>query len=223
MDKIPRGQAEKGSRKWLQMLINEKPGILNELLRKNLNFSENEHIEWLSPLRKCDYAEYHDNSFLEKLGLDEKIPDLKGFWPSGGPRWDGLGRSSSGNVFLVEAKSHIQELISSSRAKQQDSIDIISKSLKKTKSELGSRTDFDWSKTFYQYANRLAYVHFLRKNGVPDTYFVSIYFLNDTEMKGPNTIDEWKGAIRLLHRCLGLQERRLKGLIIEFFIDIKNL
>jgi hypothetical protein len=159
---------------------------------------------------------------LEKLGLTGLIPDLQEFWPKGGPRWDGLGRSPPDRIFLVEAKSHIPELISTLRAKDQNSIDEIHESLNQTKKELGSRSDFDWSKTFYQYANRLAYAHFLRKKDV-NACFVSVYFLNDSEMKGPKTVDEWKGALRLLHRCLGLKERMLSKLVVELFVDVHCL
>jgi len=219
---FPERQAERGSQKWLQKLINEKANLIDAQLKQNLSLPQDEHIEWLSPLKKYNYAEYYDEAFLEKLGLAAKIPNLRKFWPKSGPRWDGMGRSSSQKVFLVEAKSHIPELISTLKAKNPDSIDKIQKSLNQTKKDLGSKTDFDWSKTFYQYANRLAHVHFLRQNEVV-AYFVSVYFLNDLQMKGPKTVDEWSGALRLLHRCLGLEEHILSKLVTEVFIDVNDL
>ncbi len=42
-------------------------------------------------------------------------------------------------------------------------------------------------------------------------------------MNGPKTIDEWKGAIRLLHRCLGLKENILSKFVIDIFIDITKI
>jgi hypothetical protein len=216
---FPRVEADKGSKKWLRKLINERANVIDAQLKENLDLPRDEQIKWLSPLRKENFREYSDEAFLKKLGLPELIPELKEFWPKRGPHWDGLGLSSSKKIFLVEAKSHIPELISSSKASDRNSIDKIQKSLSQTKEELESRSDFDWSKTFYQYANRLAHVHFLKKKD-KIAYFVSVYFLNDSEMNGPKTIDEWKGALHLLHRCLGLEEHILNKLVVELFIDV---
>jgi len=56
-----------------------------------------------------------------------------------------------------------------------------------------------------------------------EAYFVSVYFLNDAEMNGPRTEDEWKGALRLLHRCLGLEEHILSKRVVDLFIDVNCL
>jgi hypothetical protein len=65
------------------------------------------------------------------------------FWPIGGPQWDALGRSSSGKLFLVEAKSHISELISTSKAENKKSRERIQKSLEETKGYPKSKSEFD--------------------------------------------------------------------------------
>lgn len=217
-----RGKAEKGSQKWIQKLVNENLDSLNTLLKEKLNLSKDDEIHWMSPLENDDFAEYYDKGFLEKLGLSALAPELGKFWPKGGPHWDSIGKSKSGEVFLIEAKSHIPELMSSLKATNPNSKRQIKESLSWTKKELGSNNDFDWSKTFYQYANRLAHVKFLRHNNV-SAYFVSVYFLNDSEMNGPETADEWHGALRLLHRCLGLEEHILSRLVVELFIDVNRL
>lgn len=147
-----------------------------------------------------------------KVGLGEFLA----FWR---PQWDALGKShASKRVFLVEAKAHIPELISTLQATNPNSKSKIRASLEKTKADLGCKADFDWSTTFYQYANRLAHVNFLKQNIIP-AYLISVYFLNDTEMGGPKTSEEWKGAIKLLHQCLGLKERTLKKFAADIFID----
>jgi hypothetical protein len=220
--RFPQLKATKGSQKWIQALINEKQHILNSHLRQNLNLAEDEEIQWISPLKEDDFAEYRDQAVLEKLGINLQSHLLDDFWPKGGPQWDALGTSALGKLFLVEAKSHIPELISSCGAKDPNSIAKIQKSLRITKDKLGSKTDFDWSKTFYQYANRLAHVSFLKQNGLP-AYFVSVFFLNDFEMNGPKTVDEWSGAIRLVHRCLGLREHLLQKWIINVYVDVSKL
>jgi hypothetical protein len=217
----PQLEAKKGSQKWIQKIVNENRDILNRQLRIKLDISEDEVIEWLSPLRKYEYAEYRDKAVLDLLGISIDTVARNTFWPERGPQWDGIGRTSK-DVFLVEAKSHIPELISSLQAKDPTSIKTINSSLEKTKKELCSKTDFDWSKTFYQYANRLAHVNFLRRFNIP-TYFVCVYFVNDLEMKGPTTVDEWKGAIRVLHECLGLREYLLQKWVVDVFVDVSNL
>ncbi|MEM2111494.1 MAG: hypothetical protein QXX08_06415 [Candidatus Bathyarchaeia archaeon] len=222
MGRFPQTQAQKGSQKWIQILINDKPQILNKHIWNAFNFSRNEDIQWLSPLRNDDYAEYRDQAFLKLLNVKlEKLP-LRDFWPKGGPQWDALGRSTSGKLFLVEAKSHIRELISALHAKDKGSKRRILKSLKEVKEYLGAKTDFDWSKGFYQYTNRLAHLYLLRKNGL-NAYLIFVYFINDSQVKGPKTISEWKGAIKLLYSCLGIERHRLKKYVAKVFLDINQL
>jgi len=214
--------AKKGSQKWIQKLVNEKPELLNLQIRRNLKFSEDENIQWLSPLKSDRYAEYRDQAFINLLDVELKQTPLAQFWPKGGPQWDALGKSSSKKLFLVEAKSHISELISTLKARNPNSERRITESLKETRDHLGSDTDFDWSRGFYQYANRLAYLYLLRKNQLP-AYLVFVYFVNDLEMRGPTTIHEWKGAIELLHSYLGVRKHQLQKFITEIFIDVNDL
>jgi hypothetical protein len=222
MARFIQAEANKGSQKWIQKLVNEKPQLLNSLILSNRFVAEKDEIQWLSPLKEDGYAEYRDEACLELLKVDLKSYPLKDFWPKNGPQWDALGKSMSGKLFLVEAKSHIPELISNLKASNQASTDKIFSSFKQVREHFGSKTDFGWSKTFYQYANRLAHVDLLRRNGL-SAYLLFVYFLNDSEMSGPTTSDEWKGAIRLVHCCLGLQERLLKNFVADLFIDVRNL
>jgi hypothetical protein len=219
--RFPQPQAKKGSQKWIQILINEEPNTLNSMLRTTLNMQKTEKITWLSPLKNDDYAEYRDEAALNLLGVSFDTLQKTAFWTDMGPQWDGIARTSE-KTFLIEAKSHISELISSMKAKDPASIAIIKNSLEKTKEQLGSKSDFDWTKTFYQYANRLAHVNFLRKLYLP-AYLVCVYFVNDSEMKGPTSVEEWKGAIRLLHRCLGLRGPLIQKWVVDIFIDITSL
>jgi hypothetical protein len=222
MARLAHSLGEKGSQKWIRKLVNEEQEILNSRIRKNLNLPNDERIEWLSPLKSEGYKEYRDEAFLEKLRVKlEKVP-LSQFWPEGGPQWDALGRSSSGKLFLVEAKSHISELKSTSKAKSDNSRERIQKSLQETKDCLNSKSELDWSKCFYQYTNRLAHVHLLKTNGLP-AYLVFVYFINDLEMRGPTTVNEWEDAIRLVNSRLGIERHRLKEFVTDVFIDLNRL
>jgi hypothetical protein len=137
MGRFIQSKAVKGSQKWIQLLINEKSEILNRQLRIKLCMPEKEKIEWLSPLQEDEYAEYRDEAFLERLGTKLDLYQLKDFWPTMGPQWDGLGKSSSGKLFLVEAKSHIPELMSTFKGTREASIDKINSSLEETKKRFG--------------------------------------------------------------------------------------
>jgi hypothetical protein len=222
MARFIQAEANKGSQKWIQKLVNEKPQLLNSLILSNRFVAEKDEIQWLSPLKEDGYAEYRDEACLKLLNITLRAYPLDDFWPKNGPQWDALGRNISGKLFLVEAKSHIPELISTLKASNPASADKILRSLEQTRKSFGSKTDFDWSQTFYQYANRLAHVDLLRRNGL-SAYLLFVYFLNDSEMNGPKTSDEWKGAIRLVHSCLGLREHLLKDFVADLFIDVKNL
>ena len=222
MARFPQPEAKKGSQKWLQKLVNDKPEILNSRIWSSLNFSEEEHIAWLSPLKSDDYAEYRDQAFLNFLDVKlEKVP-LAQFWPRGGPQWDALGKSSSGKLLLVEAKSHISELISSLQAEDQGSIEKITTSLGETKRYLNSSAQVEWTRCFYQHANRLAHLYLLRKNDL-HAYLIFVYFLNDIEMKGPTSLAEWKGALRLLKSALGIGRHKLQKFITNVYVDVRAL
>ena len=58
-------------------------------------------IDWKSPLKADDYAEYRDEDFLRKLRILNKIKySLSVFWPNNGPQWDALGVSED-EIILV--------------------------------------------------------------------------------------------------------------------------
>jgi len=218
MARCRQSPGKKGSEKWIQKLVNEKPELLSSRIAEELKLPESERIRWLSPLKNDEYAEYSDWESLNLLGVSLKKRPLADFWPENGPQWDALGKSNSEKLFLIEAKSHIGELSSSTRA-ENNSLQKICRSLEETKSSLGSNAKVDWSRGFYQYANRLAHLYLLRQNDLP-AYLVFVYFLNDSEMAGPATIDQWKGAIELLHTYLGITRHKLQKYTADVFIDV---
>jgi len=222
LGRFPQPSARKGSQKWIQKLVNDKPEFLNSKIWSALNLSEGEDVQWLSPLRSDEYAEYRDQAFLDLLDMKLDKISLAQFWPKGGPQWDALGKSSSGKLFLIEGKSHISELMSSLRAEDEESRKKIQKSLEETKRHLNSKAHTDWSQGFYQYTNRLAHLHLLRKNNLP-AYLVHVYFLKDFEMKGPDTFHEWEGAIKLLESYLEIGRHRLRKFTTNVYIDLQNL
>lgn len=220
MGRFPQKKGHKGSLKWIQKLINDSPELLSNEIRNKFNLPSNLQIEWLSPLASDEYAEYRDQAFLNVLQISTLKTQLKEFWPKGGPQWDALGKAEYGSVFLVEAKSHIAEVISQLAAKSPKSIKKIHESLNYTKRSLRIGTNHDWTSPFYQYSNRIAHLYFLRElNNVP-AHLVFVYFLNDDTMGGPKIKEEWLGALKLVKASLGIARNKLKKYTGEVFIDV---
>lgn len=222
MGRIIQQEGKKGSLKWIQYIINNHPDILYNSISKFLPASQSQPIEWLSPLADDDYAEYQDQTFLDILGIKLTKRKLKDFWPSQGPQWDVLGRIKNEAYFLIEAKAHVSEIISSSQAKAASSVSFINKSLRETKNYLNLKPAFDLTKSFYQYSNRLAHLYLLRVlNNIP-AYQVFVYFLNDhTHIR--TSREEWDGALQLMHSLLGTHKHKLSKYVIDVFIDIEKL
>ena len=102
MPRISQGPGVKGSQKWIQKLVNERSDLLGAFTRTQLDLPNTDTITWLSPIAGDEYAEYQDQAFIDLLGIKLPKVSLSDFWPSRGPVWDGLGRSETGKVFLVE-------------------------------------------------------------------------------------------------------------------------
>ncbi len=215
----------KGSKKWIQQVVNCYPDALYDHLTLHFHLEESK-VKWLSPLRTCGYREYRDQKFIDLLGLRLNCYPLQRFWPKRGPHWDALAKIDDCQTLLVEAKSHIKEKNSSgSKASCEESIKKISCSLKETQEFLGADSSVDWATyPLYQYANRLAHLYLLAElNGI-DAYLLMVYFLNDVEMNGPHSIQEWKEAIERQHEELGLdQDHRLSDRIISIYISVDEL
>jgi hypothetical protein len=104
--------AERGSQRWLQVAIQQRPDVLLGQLKRPLRLSEDETIEWRSPLRQDRFVKYRDKAALRQAGI-EKLPSrsLNEFWPARGPVWDAIGVAGKRSIF-VEAKAHIAKMAS---------------------------------------------------------------------------------------------------------------
>jgi hypothetical protein len=196
MARVVPAPARKGSQFWLQHMVAHDPGALQPDALPPL--------EWLSPLAADDHAEYMDADFLHRLGLSHLAPALADFWPRSGPRWDGLARAGKA-VVLVEAKSHLAEALSSPCAASPASLARIRRALDDTRAALRGDDRSDWSRVFYQYANRLAHLHWLRAQGV-QAHLLLVGFVGDVAMKGPATAAEWHAIYLAAHHAMGLVE-----------------
>ena len=213
-----------GSLKDIQILINNNSDLLNALIINRLPKMDFNNIEWLSPLANDSFAEYSDDDFIKILGLDQNSILLNNYWPNGGPHWDALGRTDKNEIFLIEAKANIPEIVSpGTLAKDIDSIDKINRSLELTKGFLNIHNSVNWNGKFYQYTNRLAHLYFFRVIHNIPAFLINIYFMNDKTVNGPQSKAEWLAAIEVLKKYLGIGEHSLSKYMIDLFIDVDDL
>ncbi len=231
--------ANRGSRRWLQVLVNCCPELLDGAIALRLPQPPGD-IDWRSPLLADHYAEYRDQTFVDRLAGSpyfrapaQPSRDLAGFWPRFGPQWDGLALTDKGQIILVEAKVHIAEMVTAPlQARGEPARQQIQDSLRAVKSFLESKSPADWAASFYQYANRLAHLYWLRELNGHDAYLVNLFFLNDSEMNGPKSVAEWQAAIRLQETFMGVRQGPQSGCalhpwvgayVLDLFIDTNDI
>lgn len=219
MARVQQNSKGKGSLKNIQLLINNHTIIINTILKQKYKELDREDIIWVSPLESDNYAEYSDNDFLIKLGLDRSLIEIGKFWPHKGPRWDALAKTTSGRIILVEAKANKPELKSNMRATSK-SEKLITHSFEETKSFFNVKTNNDWSKKYYQYTNRLAHLYYLREVRKVSAYLVNIYFCGDTSVNGPKNEMGWQISLNKMRNYLGIDQHTLAYYISDIFLYI---
>ena len=125
-----------------------------------------------------------------------------------GPQWDALGKTSNNTnnkaFIFIEAKANVPELVSFCGANDKKSLETISESLDETHRWLNCRgPSIDWKFGFYQFANRLAHLYFLREKLHKEAFLIFLYFVNDPTYK-PTSEDAWKSALKLQKKLMGL-------------------
>ena len=217
----------RGSQRWLQLAVNRCPDVIDDAISEAMGLGQYEAIEWLSPLEAEDFIEYRDRAFLDRLGLSPQHRQLADFWPAGGPVWDGLARTNSGRPLLIEAKANVPEFDSSPTAASGRSLTKIEEALEETRTFLRVTSATDWTNCFYQYANRLAHLYFLREvNGIGAT-LIFIYFTDDTTIPGrdPVSREGWQAVIGLATNHLGVRSSSpwIRENVVDVFVDVNDL
>ncbi len=113
MTRVEQPSDKHGSLRDIQLLINKNTGLIDKHIKAAFAELTNDTIVWQSPLSEDKYAEYRDNEFIKKVGLDRQEIKLEEFWPSRGPQWDALATTADKRIILVEAKANIPEVVSS--------------------------------------------------------------------------------------------------------------
>ena len=220
--RIEQKLGSKGSLKWIQIAVNEYSDVLDHKILSTLDLDEIGSIRWVSPLQHDQYAEYRDQSFVDKLDLLPLQVDLRKFWPRLGPQWDALGRTEK-SVFLVEAKANIPEFNSPACGAGDKSMQLIKQSLAETQKYIGTDSCHDWTQKFYQYTNRIAHLYFLRVLNNMSAYLLFVDFINATEVNGPSTVEEWAVETMRAERILGIKKHhKLSAYIRHIYIDVND-
>lgn len=223
MARIKQNSNEHGSLKDIQILINKNTSLIDAEIRRSFKGLSKREIIWTSPIGSDDFAEYRDSDFIKKVGLDPAEIKLNKFWPAGGAQWDALAKTKEGDIIIVEAKANIPEIVSSATKAGGISKKLIDQSLLETKDYLNTKNNIDWSGKFFQYTNRIAHLYFLREKCNKNAYLINVYFIGDKSVNGPESIFEWKGALTVLRKYLGLTRHKLSKYMADIFIDINNL
>ena len=217
--------ATKGSQKWLRVAVNEKPEVLLAAIQRSGAIPSGASIAWSSPLERDGYCEYRDSVALKKASIAPASLEkpLAEFWPARGPVWDAIGVTPQSHSIFVEAKAHIPEAASPATKATLRSRKLIRRSLHEARKFYAPEASADWSRVFYQYANRLAHHYFLTELNGLSSSLVFLYFVNAFDMRGPLSEDEWHGAVRLIHTVLGLPEDLTRHGVFDAFLDVRLL
>jgi len=223
----------KGSRLRVRQWVHGRPTELERQLRIDVPtldafLADDGAIEWLSP--DPNGRELRDELW-SKVGLDVS-PQAAGFWPARGPVWDAAahvhGPERTG-VVLIEAKSHQAELrsprMTSSPTPGVD--DQRRKALVEAKRFYGVADDVPWTERYYQYANRLAFLYFLRERRGWPAWLVNVYFCGDAFASGqkwivgPSDRADWSVAIQQAKDALGLPtDHPLRDYVVDLFLPV---
>jgi hypothetical protein len=210
------GRAFKGSQLHVQVYVNARRAELDAAIRGEVPELASAGITWRAPLPEDGYAEPRDARFLKLVGLDALRGQIESFWPRGGPVWDGLASIDVGlqpGVLLLEGKSYPEEMKSACRAEIETSRRQIKRAIATTRKKLEAATDTEtaWLETYYQLANRLAHLVWLRQHRVP-TWLVLACFVDDHRHIA-TTGEEWQDGLETAGEALGLDLRRVEGLV----------
>lgn len=188
MSNTSKGLAEKGSKYWMQMIINSELKLkLNDFLKDDIN--------WLCPLKdKDNYSEYELRQ--EEIVKETKITkDEYKFWPPRQPQWDAIGISTNRKtLYLVEAKAHLKELKSNISAGEESKC-LITKTMKEIFDKKYGKGNFNkWLNGYYQLGNRITFLEELNKISYKTGLKVRLVLLNfvDDYTYISTSEEEWK-------------------------------
>ena len=184
-------------------------------------------IEWFDFPFSIEKNEFYDHEyfalgFLKHFGLDpyEENQKYYKYWPKpkvsgyqnveiskGQQHWDAVGKTDDGRIVLLEAKAHINELQSTTKATA--GLIKIEEAFKLTREGIGVEECSSWTSEYYQFANHIFTCWYLNKVRNIPAVLVNVFFVGDIRPDNyfcPQTITEWERAINLEYKHLGISE-----------------
>ena len=154
------------------------------------------------------------------------------YWPQTGspPNWDAVAQVEIGGTtywLLVEAKSHLREVISFCGAKG-TALDMILAAFTTTIERIGAHTQAnDWLGPYYQFCNRLAVLSFLLEHKIP-AKLLFVYFLGDVFPAGQQQIlpieqQGWMPLLQAIENHVGWTntgQNALNGHVHKLFLPV---
>lgn len=231
------GRAEKGSKYWMQGIadpsefINEPEyPIFVKYHRLIGNILESGTLTWLSPLHKEKYHEYRLNEKREYKKYSKNIKtdtlcyksdaefreDFK-FWPSQHPVWDAIAIAENGKeLYLFEAKAHVDETLTQCGATSPKSIKRIRESMgeaykyfSQSKAVDDDKLEYFWMKQYYQLGNRLTFLYYMNNRlKLRKDKHTTLVLLNIVDDKyGKTGKADWdKHYKSVFHEMIGYEE-----------------
>ena len=211
------GWAFAGSQRHIQAYVNTEPltARLDAAIAVALPVLDGAAFEWRAPLAAWAYVEPRDTTFWPAIERPDLAKLARGWWPSGGPSWDAIAiarrAAATDTVVLVEAKANVPEFGGAPcSATSPRSIEKITAALTAAHAALvATSLPGAWLGSHYQLANRLAWTHWLRSQGV-DAVFVHVVFDNDRSHLA-TTREALLQAARDAHKALGVPPSSLAG------------
>lgn len=209
----------------------ERPEELNAAVLGVLDGASDHRIEWVYPSGAIGEREPEGLEFL--IDKQEVLARWKEYWPQRGraQTWDGIAKLVHGGAYewlLIEAKANTVEFVTPPCGASKDGgRDQIEKALNRLKAHLGAHRNFPWLGTYYQYANRLAVLHFLNDLSAIPARLVHVYFVGDRFPDGrecPSNEAEWQRLIEARRLTLGLgKDHLLAPRTHEVFLTVPTL
>jgi hypothetical protein len=230
-----------GSEYQLLRFLGHHRNWLDEKIKKLFNLTD--EVLWFDyPLNINNLSWDGESTGIEFLQGHPQFEEIsrkwKKFWPqTGSPQnWDSICKIDD-TYLLIEAKARLGEVNSDTQASEK-SINIMQQSFNTTREHYKIITDSNWTKTYYQMANRIAFIYFLNSCGIK-AKLLNIYFLNGYERRirikkdkcsiltlkesiSVKSKSEWLNTIKKEYDYLGCNNF-VKNDIGSLFIDCFNI
>ena len=189
----------------------------------------NKKIEWLDykydSKKLIPDKEYVGIDFLENSADYKSLKDSwRNYWPSSNnaQNWDAICKIDN-EWILIEAKAHKDEMNSNSKASKKSRI-FISERFDEIKAKYGITSQNDWNKNYYQKANRILFLEYLKDNNIR-AKLLFVYFVNGYrkggEQLGVTSIAQWTDLIKKQDEYLGISNNKLiKDNIVDLIVNI---